>query len=170
MDLLELFKERYSCRNFSDKRIEKERIDKILEAARLAPTACNNEPFIIYSLESKEALETFKKCTRCHFNEQLVFIVCGKKDEAWVREYDNKNSLDVDCSIIGTHMMLEAKSLGIDSTWVMYFISEAIKEEFNLDDNLEPVLCLLMGYSIENDEPSIRHNKRKNIDELVIKL
>ena len=72
MELLQLMEERYSVRSFADKPVEDEKIEAILQAGRLAPTACNNQPQKVLVLESAESLALWRKCTKCHFNEQLV--------------------------------------------------------------------------------------------------
>lgn len=165
MDFLELSSKRYSVRSFKYTSIPQEIIDKILLAAKAAPTACNNQPQEILVIKSPEGLSTLKKCTECHFNAPLAFIVCCDKDRCWRRSYDNKPSGDVDASIVATHMMLEAEDLGIGSTWVMHFIPEAVKVEFDLADNIEPVAILVMGYP--NAEPSPMHFNRRDLSDYV---
>lgn len=170
MDFLTLAKERYSVRKFSNRKVEQEKIEKILTAAQVAPTACNKQPQRIFVIESEEALEKWRRCTACHFGETLVLLTCVNKAENWVREYDGKTSGDVDASIVMTHMMLEAWEQGIGSTWVMYFIPEAVRKEFELPDELEPIGALLMGYSAEDAAPSPRHALNKDLSETVIRL
>lgn len=167
MELLKLMQDRYSVRSFSDKKVEQEKIDSILKAAQLAPTACNNQPIKIYVVKSDEGLEKWRKCTICHFNEQLVMLVCYDKTQCYVREYDNQDSGMVDGSIVSTHLILEAANEGIGSTWIMHFIPEAVREEFKLPDNLIPVSALAMGYASEKAEPSPRHNQKKEIKDLI---
>ena len=167
MDFLELAESRFSTRAFEDKKIEKEVIEKILKAGQLAPTACNFQPQRIYVIESDEALTKLKKCTNSHFNAPLAMLVCFNKDECWKREYDGKISGDIDASIVCTHMMLEAANLGVGSTWVMHYIPEAIKVEFELPDNLESTALLVMGYPKEGIMPSPKHSESKKIEEIV---
>lgn len=166
MELLKLMEERYSVRSFSDKPVEPEKISAILRAGQLAPTACNNQPQKILVLQSRESLERWAKCTRCHFHEQLVLLVCYDKNQSWKRDYDGQDSGYVDAAIVTTHMMLEAQSLGIGSTWIMHFIPEAVREEFSLPEHLEAVSALVMGYAAEDAAPSPRHSQRKALAEL----
>lgn len=170
MDFLTLAKTRYSVRKFSDRKVEQEKLEKILAAGQVAPTACNKQPQRIYVIESGEALEKWRKCTACHFGETLVLLTCVNKAENWEREYDGKTSGDVDAAIVMTHMMLAGWELGIGSTWVMYFIPEAVRTEFELPDDLEPIGALLMGYPAQDAEPSPRHEKNKDLSETVIRL
>lgn len=168
MELMQLMKERWSVRSFTNQPVEEEKLLQVLQAGRLAPTACNNQPQRVIVVRSKEGLEKWKKCTKCHFNEQLVLIVCYDKKQSWKREYDGADSGFVDASIVTTHMMLAAQNLGIGSTWIMYFIPEAVRTEFALPENVEAVSVLAMGYQAENAAPSPRHAQRKELSETVI--
>ena len=166
MDFLELAKERYSCRRFSERIVEDEIIDKLLEAARLAPTAVNFQPQRIIVIKSSEAMLKLKKGISPNLNPTLAFIVSYDKNACWVREYDNAPSGAVDASIVATHMMLEATSLGLGSTWVMHFNPFVVEEEFELDDNIIPVVVLVMGYPAVDAAPSANHSKRKDVNEI----
>lgn len=165
MTFYELASERYSVRKFKDTPVPKETVQKILAAGRLAPTACNKQPQEILVVDSPEGLAKFRKCTECHYGAPLAFIVCYDKEKAWRREYDGKCSGDVDAAIVSTHMMLEAWEQGIGSTWVMYFIPEAVMTEFALPENIVPVSILVMGYA--DAEPSPRHFDRKDPEDAV---
>ena len=167
MDFLKLAEDRFSVREFSDKKVEKDVIEKILKAGQVAPTACNRQPQRIFVIESEEALTKFRKCTVCHFNAPLAMLVCFDKDECWKREYDGKSSGDIDASIVCTHMMLEAAELGVGSTWVMHYIPEAVKTEFELPENLESTAILVMGYPKEGTAPSPLHSINKAIEDTV---
>lgn len=167
MEFIELAKKRYSVRSFKNEPVEKEKIDLILEAGRVAPTACNNQPQRIIVVETKDGLERLKRCTECHFNAPLAFIVCYDKEKCWTRPYDGKSSGEIDAGIVGTHMMLEAADIGIGSTWVMYYIPEAVRIEFELPDHIESAAILVMGYPSENCSPAKLHNTKKDMEELV---
>lgn len=165
MNFLELAEKRYSVRGFKELPVSQMMIDKILMAGNAAPTAHNNQPQEIIVVKSRKGLKTLKKCTECHYNAPLAFIICYDKDKCWKRSYDDKNSGDIDASIVATHMMMEATELGIGSTWIMYFIPEAVKVEFRLSDNIEPVAILIMGYA--DAEPSQDHLNRRDLEEYV---
>lgn len=167
MDFLTLAEERYSVRAFQDRPVEREQLEKILRAGQLAPTACNNQPQRVLAVDSKEGLERLRRCTECHFNAPAALLVCYDKDECWVRSYDGRPSGEVDASIVATHMMLEAAALGIGSTWVMHFIPEAVRCEFELPDRVEPVALLVMGYPAPDAAPSPRHAASRPLEELV---
>jgi nitroreductase len=165
MDFLELAKERYSVRIYSDEPVEEEKINKILEAGRIAPTAHNNQPQRIYVIQSKEAREKVKKCTRYSFNAPIILLLCYDEDESWFGQNDRFGSIDP--TIVGTHMMLEATELGLGTVWVGSFNAEITKSEFALPSNIIPVAFLPLGYPFHTSEPSAMHNSRKKLLETV---
>ena len=167
MEFSELIKSRFSVREFADRKVEREVIEKILAAGQAAPTACNRQPQRIFVIESEKGLEKFRKCTGSHFFAPLAILICFNKEECWKREFDGKSSGDIDASIVCTHMMLAAADLGVGSTWVMHYIPEAVKEEFALPDTLESVALLVMGYPKEGTMPSPLHYKTKPLTDTV---
>jgi nitroreductase len=165
MEFLELAKKRYSVRSFSDKKVEKEKIDLILEAGRVAPTAVNYQPQRILVIDSEEDLAKLDLCTRYRFNQTLAILVCYDKNISWKRKYDNEDMGDIDASIVATHMMLQAENIGIGSTWVGNFDPEAVIQNFNIPENIVPVAILMMGYPSEDATPAHLHYKRLNLAE-----
>lgn len=168
MTFLELAKERYSVRSFEDRPVAPEHLEKILEAGRLAPTACNRQPQRVLVINSEEGIERLRKCTGSHFNAPAALLVCYDKEECWTREYDGKRSGEIDAGIAATHMMLEAAELGVGTTWVMHFIPEAVRCEFELPDRIEPVALLVMGYPSADCRPSPMHEKSKPVESLIV--
>lgn len=167
MDFITLAKERYSVRKFSEKTIEKEKLDLVLKAGQLAPTAANFQPQRILVINSETALAKLKECTQYHFNAPAALLVCYDKKVSWQRKFDDRNSGYVDASIVTTHMMLEAVDIGLGTTWVMYFDPKKIKEAYDIPDNFEPVALLIMGYPAEDAAPSRMHDQRVDIDNTV---
>ena len=165
MSFLELAQKRYSCRKFSDKKIEQDKIDKILEASRLAPTAVNYQSQRIFVLNSLESLEKLKTVTPYHFNAPLAFLICYDNTVSWKNPFNNFDEGVVDAGIVTTHMMLEVTDLGLGSTWVGYFDSKTAQEAFNLADNIIPVSILPVGYP--DKEPSNMHNSRYELSKTV---
>ena len=163
MDFLELVKDRYSVRKFCDKKVEKEKLDLILEAGRVAPTAVNYQPQRILVLDTEDALSKLKTCTTYHFHAPLALLICYDNTVSWKRSYDSKDMGEVDVSIVSTHMMLEVASLGLGSTWVGHFDSQKIKEVFELPENIIPVVLLPIGYPDETSIPHPNHDKRFDI-------
>lgn len=167
MDFLELAAKRYSVRKFTGERVKQDDIDRILKAGWLAPTACNLQPQRILVINSDEALEKLRRCNVCHFNAPTAMLICSDRDACWVRKYDRKKSYDIDAAIVTTHMMLEAENIGVGTTWVMHFIPEAVKKEFDLPDSYEPTAMLMMGYPAPDAEPYPGHFEFKDEKELV---
>ncbi len=167
MEFEKVIADRYSVRKFENKHLEKEIIDKILNAGHLAPTGCNFQPQRILVLNTDESIEKLKKCTKCHFNAPTAMLVCYNKNETWKRPYDEALSAPVDASIVATHMMLEAHNVGVGSCWVMHFDPFAMREAFNIPENIEPVALLVMGYPHESAAPIEMHSKFRPIDEVV---
>ncbi|EJE7234145.1 nitroreductase family protein [Clostridium botulinum] len=167
MDFINLAKERYSVRNFDTKKIEQEKLDLILKAGQLAPTAVNYQPQRILVIESNEALEKLKTCTIYHFNAPMALLICADKNEAWKRSYDGKSHTDIDGSIVATHMMLQAAELGLGTTWVGHFDPSAIRNAFSIPTNLEPICLLPVGYPSKDAKPNPNHQKRKDISQTV---
>ena len=131
MEFEEVIKKRQSTRMFSDKKLEIEKLDKILEAGRIAPTAKNNQPLKIYVINSEEGLKKLDNASRCRYNSPAVLLVCGNIDQAFVKE-DGHSCYEFDASICATHMMLEATNLGVDNIWVALFDEEKLRIEFDI--------------------------------------
>lgn len=167
MDFLELAKERYSCRSFQDREVEKEKIELILEAARVAPTAVNYQPQRILVLTDKEELAKLSECTRYGWNAPVIMIVCYDKNVSWKRKYDGADEGIVDSSIVTTHMMMEAQALGLGTTWIGAFNPAKVREVYEIPENLEIVAILPIGYPAEDAVPSGMHYQRNSLEEMV---
>ena len=168
MEFLELVKQRYSERYFDKTPIEQEKIDKILEAGRLVPTACNYQPQKLYILKSKNALEIASAVTPFTYNSPLIILVCYDKNIVWKnKREEGYNSGEQDIAIAATTMMYEAESLGIHSLWIRGFNSNAAAKAFNLTENIVPGMMLALGYPSKKSKPSDWHFKRKPIEEMI---
>ncbi len=169
MEFEDVIKGRYPVRHFSDREIEQEKIDKILEAGRLAPTAANFQPQRIYVIKSKEGLGRINKVCRMTYDSPVVMLVCADLNESWkIRMDDNFDSAEMDVAIVGTHLMLEAWNLGIGSCWIRAFNSLDIREEFEFPANIKPIFLLSLGYMADDSTPNDKmHNSRKDLDETV---
>ncbi|MDR1319205.1 MAG: nitroreductase family protein [Treponema sp.] len=167
MNFKDLAAERYSTRRFKNRPVEQEKIDLVLEAARLAPTAANKQPQRILVITGEDALARVDKCTACRFAAPLVFLVGYDTDKCWIREkYDGAKSGEIDASIVTTHMMLQAADIGLGTTWVMHFDPVKAREEFSLPANIIPVAFLPTGYPADDAAPSDRHTLREPPEKL----
>ena len=165
MEFDKVIRERKATRLFSNKKVETDKLEKILEAGRIAPTAKNVQPFKIFVIESDEGIKKLDKVTPCRYGSKTVLLICGDEDKSY-----NKNGhsmYEVDCSIVTTHMMLEATNLGVDNIWIEMFDDKKIVEYFDIPSNLKPVCLLPLGYKSKLCPLSPFHKIRKNINDLV---
>lgn len=160
MDFLELAKKRYSVRKYEDKKVEEEKLLKILEAGRVAPTGANTQSQRLIVVQEKTGLEKLKKAASIS-GAAMAIIVCGDHKTVWKRPFDNKDILDIDASIVTTHMMLEATELGLGTVWVCYFDPTILRKEFNIPENVEPVSILGIGYAAGEVLSPDRHYKAR---------
>lgn len=167
MSFLEIAKSRHSVRNYMDKKVEQEKLDKILSAAHVAPTAANLQPVRLIVVQEAEGLSKIEKAANI-YHAPLAIIVCADHTKAWTRPFDKKKTTDIDASILTDHMMMEATELGLGSVWVCYFKPDIIKNEFCLPENLEPINILAVGYSNEEAADPERHSQtRISVEQLV---
>jgi nitroreductase len=168
MAFSELIKERYSARSFKPEEVDAEKLAAILEAGRIAPTACNNQPQRIKVITDAAELAKVDECTPCRFNAPLVLLVCYDKSQCWTSPFNGELSGQVDASIVTTHLTLAAKDQGLDSCWVMYFDPEKTRALFGLPEDIIPVAYLPIGHVTEDCEPADRHFERKALEELLL--
>jgi nitroreductase len=168
MDFLELAKLRCSIRSFTDKPVEKEKLQRILEAGRVAPTACNKQPQRIIVVQNPENIKKVQKAYKT-FGSQCILIICRDEREALVRTFDNKCSGDLDIGIVTDHMMLAAREIGIGSVMVGLFDPGIIRKEFNIPEYIQPTALLILGYPKNGFLDSNRHlTERKPMNETVM--
>lgn len=168
MKFMELAKERYSVRNYSDRPVEQEKLEQVLEAGRLAPTAKNQQPQRIYVLQSAEALAKLGKLTHCAYGAKTVLLFTYNQDEDWKNPLEEGVHSGIeDVSIVATHIMLQAIELGLSTTWCNYFANSQLEKEFHLPENERSVLIMPIGYKAETAKPAPSHTESKEMTELV---
>lgn len=167
MTFMELAEKRYSVRKFSSRPVEDEKLERILQAGRVAPTAKNFQPQQILVARSTEAMEKLNLCTPCIYGAPVALIVCYDKNASWKRHFDQKDHGDIDASIITAHMLLQAEELGLGTVWVCHYDPEAVRREFSLPDHLIPSSLLPLGYPADDAEPAPMHGQRKPLSETV---
>ena len=158
--LLDIAKKRYSVRKYEDKPVEKEKLEKILTSAHVAPTAANLQPVKLLVVQDKERLKSIAKAGNI-YNAPLAIIVCADHSKAWTRPFDNKQTADIDASILTDHMMLQATELGLGSVWVCYFNPDILCREFELPEHLEPINILAIGYSNAGTADTSRFDRQR---------
>lgn len=150
------------------KNIKEEDLNKILEAGRVAPTSHNNQPQRIYVVKSEEAKEKLMKDFAYNYKAPC-YLVCGYNvDEVWRNDLDgDRESGDIDVSIVITHMMLMAEELGLGACWIGRITPELVKKNLDIPENVKVVAVLSLGYHREDDRPSKLHTIRRSNEELV---
>ena len=168
MDFLHLAKDlRYCVREFKSDKLKKEDLDYILEAGRVSPTACNYQPQRILVIDTEEGCAKMRDCTHWPFNAPCYLLICYDKSTCWKNKTNGTIGGDVDASIVTTHMILAAASIGVGCTWVGAVNHQKAKEYFNIPDFLVPVALLPMGYPADTAEPNPWHFKRFPIEHTV---
>ena len=163
MDYFEVLEKRYSCRSFTDKEVEQEKIDIILKSAILSPTAVNFQPERIYVCKSKEILEKLKLATKYTFDAKLIFVIAYDTNLSWKRKNDNKEFGNIDAAIVTTNMTNTITALGLGSCFVCSMNQKMVEEILDLPENIKVLALLPTGYPNEVK----CHNKRKDISEIV---
>lgn len=168
MEFLNLAKQRYSVRDYEKREVEEEKLQRILEAGRIAPTGANRQPQRFIVVRSEEGLSKLKGSANV-YGAPLAIIVCADHSATWKRSYDRKDIADIDASIVTDHMMLEATELGLGSVWICHFNPEKLRINFNIPENIEPVNILALGYAAGEAASPDRHDTlRVPLDQLVI--
>jgi nitroreductase len=164
MEFSKLIRERYSVRGYKPDPVEEEKLAQVLEAARLAPTAANRQPFQLIVIRTAGREEDLSRIYgRGWFTQApLVICACGVPREGWVRR-DGKNYTDVDVAIVMDHLILAAADAGLGTCWVGAFNPHAAREVLGLPDDVEPIAFTPLGYP--DREPG--EKKRKPLDDLV---
>jgi len=164
MEFQELIKQRYSVRAYKPDDVPSDVIDKIVEAARLAPTAANRQSFKLFIIKTAGFKEELKKVYPRDWFIQAPYVVgiYGIPEGNWVRR-DGKNYTDVDSAIVMDHVILAATDMGLGTCWIGAFDPEAARKFLDLPQDMEPIAFTPLGYPA--DQPGIK--KRKPIDQLV---
>ena len=170
MEFNTVLQRRYSCRAFSPKPVEQDKLDRILEAGRIAPTAVNKQPVHVWAVSSPETLEAIKGVTRSNYGAPLLLVVGCRPADAWVRRYDGKNGGEVDASIVATYLMLAAENEGLATLWVGSFDPALLKGILPGTDDYELVAIINVGYPSTERLPSEMHRSRISMEEFVTKL
>lgn len=158
MEYSALIAARYSVRAYRPDPVEDEKLQEILESARLAPTAANRQPFqlVVMHTSGREA-EIGKIYHRPWFVQApLVIAVCALSSQAWVRESDRFNARFIDSAIVADHLILAAANLGLGTCWVAAFNVEAARSVLRLPAEVEPVIFTPLGYPADQPGPKIR--------------
>lgn len=165
-DFIKLAALRSSVRSYENRPVEREKIELLLEAARLAPSAVNFQPWEFIVVTGEKA----KKAVRQSYDRPWIaeapayIVACGNHKTSWHRPADGKDHCDIDIAIAVDHITLCAASQGLGSCWVCNFDPAVLRAALQLPDETEPVAIIPVGYPAEKG--AVRDKKRKTIDEI----
>lgn len=165
MKFNDLITRRFSVRSYTSQQVDKSIIFEILEAARLAPSAVNYQPWHFIVISEKEDLNSFHEVYhRSWFKEAPVcIVVCADHSQSWKRKSDGKDFADVDAAIVIDHLVLKATELKLGTCWICNFDVDMVRKKLELPDRIEPIAIIPIGYT--TNEAPIKN--RKDLSELV---
>ena len=170
MELKEVVKNRYSCKKYSSRQVEAEKLTAILEAGRLAPTAKNLQEQHIYVVQSEELLAKIDELTPCRYGAPTVLVVAFDKNNVFTYPGDKRDSGVEDAAIVATHLTLAAADEGVDSCWLNFFDPDKAAAILGLPENEEVLMLLDLGYAADGAGPLPNHDSRKPLSETVTYL
>ncbi len=165
MEFTELIQQRYSVRAYRADPVEEEKVQRVLQAARLAPTACNRQPFQLLVVHTEGRQEELSRIWGPKFFTQapLMICMCTVHEQAWSRRWDGRNYGDVDATIAMDHLILAAANVGLGTCWIAAFDPVAAREVLGLPEEAAPLVLTPLGYPADQPVPK----KRKPLSDLV---
>lgn len=165
MELDKAIRNRYSVRSFTSEKVDRNIILEILEAARMAPSAVNYQPWHFIVITDPVKLADIQEVYhRSWFKEApACIVVCSDHGQSWKRKSDGKDFADVDVAIAIDHLVLKATDLGIGTCWVCNFDVEMTRKKLQLPDNIEPIALIPLGFTTSEAPPK----SRKPLSEMV---
>jgi nitroreductase len=164
MNFLELAKNRYSVRAYKQTPVEDEKLNEVLEAARLAPSACNLQPFSFIVIHTQGREEELRRIYRSSWFVKAPILICAchVPSESFTR-MDGLNYSIIDLAIAMDHLIMAASDLGLGTCWIGAFNPDEARKILKLPDDVEPILFTPLGYP--DDQPGLK--RRKSLNELV---
>lgn len=165
-DMLSLSRERFSARKFTSEPVSQEDLEYVMECVRLAPSACNKQPWKWLIVRSEEAKKKLQECyDREWFKSAPLYIIgMRNKEENWVRKYDDKPHGDIDVAIATEHLCLAAADRGLGTCWVCAYDTDKMQLNFGRE-GYEAVVIVPIGH-IATDCPR-QEKKRKEMKEII---
>lgn len=161
MEFKKVITARYSCKKYSDRQVEPEKLENILNAGRVAPTAKNLQEQHIYVVQSPEILAKIDALTPCRYGAPTVLVVAFDKNNVFTYPGGKRDSGVEDATIVATHMILAAADEGVDSCWVNFIDPEKLAAELGLPENEEVLMVMDLGYAAAGAGPLPNHDSRK---------
>ena len=167
---MRILESRYSCHSFSDYPVSDSKLNMILEAGRMAPSAKNLQPTRIWVVRSEDALARLRTVHPC-YGAPIVLIVGCRNEEAWIRDSDGVNAAKTDAALVLTHLMLTATDAGLANMWIWDFDPHQVREVLPETKQHGVYALLAIGYPAEGEgDPTELHSIRKSLDEMVTVL
>lgn len=168
MTFSQLAKDRYSVRNFKQQPIEEATLKQILEAGRVAPTACNYQPQKVYVVTNEDARKKLASICRCTFDAPVILVIGYDRTRAWKSKLmPGYQSGETDAAIVCTHMMLQAFELGVGSCWVGLFNADQVSQILDLPEEVTVSALLPMGYPAEDAQPLPLHSSFREFEDTI---
>jgi len=168
MNFHELARNRFSSRKYLDKPVEEEKLIKVLEAARIAPSAANKQPWLFYVVRENE---NRKNISQAYHREWLstapvIIVACADHKSVWKRS-DGKDYCDIDLAIAIDHITLQATDLGLGTCWICNFDTVRCRQILNLPANVEPIAIIPLAYPADETNPQRHITLRKPLGDIV---
>ena len=167
MEFKDVVKNRFSCKKYSERQVEEEKLTAILEAGRLAPTAKNLQEQHIYVVRDPTALAKIDTVTPCRYGAPTVLAVAYDSTNVFTYPGGIRDSGMEDAAIVATHMILAAADEGVNSCWINRFDPAELKEALGLPENEELLMIMDLGYAADGFAPLPNHTRRKALDQTV---
>jgi nitroreductase len=169
MNFTTLAKKRYSCRKYTQEIPSEELLNKVLNSARIAPSAKNLQPWKFVVVNEEGMLKQVKACYGRSWIEEapIVIAVCGDHGSAWTREDDGKVHTDIDVSIAIDHLTLAATDNGLGTCWICRFDSKNVAELLEVPDQWEVIALIPIGFPANESDQERHERLRKPLDEIV---
>lgn len=164
MDFYEVIKNRRSIRAYKTDPVEDDKLIRILNAARVAPSAANRQPLSFIVVKDDKTKQKLKDAysQKWFFTAPIIICACALPDMAWKRN-DGKSYVDVDVTIAMDHLILAASAEGLGTCWIAAFKPKVVKEVLNIPNNIEPLILTPLGYPESIPEPTYR----KPLEEII---
>ena len=172
-DFYELLKKRRSIRSYDTAPVEEWKIELILNAARIAPSSCNKQPWRIITVTDNRLIKQLSLCapigTRVNkwmADAPLVFVICAQPHPVIHKaaRLIERDCHLMDIGIAGEHMILMATALGLGSCWIGWFDEKKVRELLTVPEDMSIPVMIVMGYPSEIVD--IKTQKRKDLDEI----
>lgn len=165
---IDLARRRYSCRSYKNQDVPRDLIERIIEAARIAPSAVNNQPWFFIVISEEPLKKMVTSCYSRNWIESapVIIVACGNHSQSW-RRADGKDHCDIDMAIAIDHLMLAATDNGLATCWVCKFDAMKCSGFLELPSHITPIAIIPIGYPNDTVNPDRHKDKRKTLDEII---